>query len=73
MVTFEQITCPKCLCKGDIEITADKNNFHWDFNFHCYAKTVFCYCHRCNADFTINELWDFVGFDEDSVSILKGK
>lgn len=73
MVTFEQITCPKCLREGAVEITADKNDFHWNFNSNCYVKTIFCYCHRCNADFTMNELWDCVGFDEDSISIIERK
>lgn len=72
MINYEMLKCPKCH-KSDVEVTGSSDDkFNWDYNHNCFARTIWAYCSHCNCDFTVNELWDCVGFDEDSITIKAG-
>lgn len=72
MINYEMLKCPKCH-KPNVEVTGDNGDkFKWDFNHNCYSKVVWVYCPYCGCDFTVNELWDAIGFDEDSITIKAG-
>ncbi len=72
MINYEMLKCPKCH-KPNVEVTGDNGDkFKWDFNYNCYSKAVWVYCPHCGCDFTVNELWDSVGLDEDSITIKAG-
>lgn len=61
----DELFCPKCH-REQVEIT-ESTNFEWDFNHNSYKRTIFCYCHHCHTDWSMDEVWECVGFDYDSV------
>lgn len=65
---YECVKCPKCGVEGSFEIVSD-TDMKWNYNYNCYSKTVFCTCNRCKVSFSATELYDIVGYDEDSVKI----
>lgn len=67
---FEELGCPVCGPLGETEI-CEADNIQPNSNYDCYTRKLYCTCHRCNTDFTVNELWDIIGFDPNSVKIMK--
>ena len=68
---FEELGCPVCGPLGETEVCEADDNMQFNSNYNCYERKLYCTCHRCNTDFTVKELWDAVGFDPDSVKIMK--
>ena len=66
---YKTIKCPKCGVEGSFEIVADSATLDWNYNYNCYSKIVFCTCKNCNVSFSAEELYDIIGYDEDSVKI----
>ena len=67
---YKMIKCPKCGVEGSFEIVAD-SALGWNYNYNCYSKIVFCTCNNCKISFSAEELYDIIGYDEDSVKIVE--
>ena len=69
-MTFEAVKCPHCKVAGRSEINPGcGSNVKWNCNYNCYSKIVFCTCHNCGTDFFMEELYDVVDYDENSIKI----
>lgn len=65
---FADIKCPSC--EQDDNAVIEAEEIKWNYNYNCYARKLWCHCHHCGCDFTIDELWDCIGFDPDSINVV---
>ena len=74
-MTFEAIKCPHCGVAGNLEISAKDSDLKWDYNrtHVCYSKKIYCICMNCETVFSMDELYDVVGYDENSIRVLSSK